>query len=85
MKKRSFLVPLALSVATLVGAEASAATTANLPITPVVESVATKVAEKDFVLAPSKDSARAQQFAGHYSHSSHSSHASHSSHFSSRY
>jgi hypothetical protein len=85
MKKRAFLLPLAASLAALVGAEAQASVpAATLPISqPAMEgpAIAGSPAPAPLVLQRSNDQ---PTFARHGSHSSHASHASHSSHYSSR-
>jgi hypothetical protein len=85
MKKRAFLLPLAVSLASLVATTAQAsAPTATTPIAqPVVEgpAVAAVPAPPPLLLQRSNDQPK---FAGHGSHVSHASHASHSSHYSSR-
>ena len=79
MKKRSFLAPLAVSIAALLGgipaghAAVDATTKIESPTKPA------KVAG-DFVLKRSGDFRLAQY--GHDSHMSHDSHESHSSHVS---
>ncbi len=90
MKKRQFLAPLALSLATLLNAAAADASASQNDLgQSILASTQTAggsvVLPSDFVLQPARNAARAEQFAGHYSHSSHASHASHASHYSSRY
>lgn len=88
MKKRSFLLPLAVSLAALAGGVSANATTAaptstltSVEISPVAKSEVL-VSPKLLVIERSKSNGG--QFAGHYSHRSHSSHSSHRSHYSSR-
>jgi hypothetical protein len=85
MKKRSFLLPLAVSLAALTAGSGTAIAALVAPTLTVSAAEASPVAKPD-VLAPAKPlvlerskSIRAQ-FADHYSHRSHSSHSSHSSH-----
>lgn len=85
MKKRSFLLPMALSLAAL-AVEPSAASAK--PATPPTEQTATVQQPGDVVAPPplvlQRAEATATKFAGHRSHASHASHASHRSHYSSR-
>jgi hypothetical protein len=84
MKKRTFLLPLAASLAgfAATGAEAAPATQ------PQTESQATEVLAnsaahpKVLLLTRAKDEPMYAQY--HSSHTSHASHASHRSHYSSR-
>ena len=85
MKKRAFLLSLAVSLASLVGSGADASVPTSTLISPPAitgPSVAPVIAPAPLVLQRANDAPR---FARHGSHSSHSSHASHSSHYSSHY
>lgn len=83
MKKRAFLAPLALSVASLLGGVPVPAAHASISDTPNVEKIsAGTTAGADFVLH--RNSGDGVQIADHESHYSHESHSSHSSHYSSR-
>lgn len=83
MKKRSFLLPLATSIAALVAAGGTSGATTTVPSTtvPAIEAptVAVSVTPKPLVIQRARDMKMAQ-----YGHSSHASHASHRSHYSSR-
>jgi hypothetical protein len=82
MKKRAFLAPLAVSVASLLGG-APVPAHATVSTTPSVEKIsASTAAGADFVLR--RNSSNGVQIADHESHYSHESHSSHSSHYSSR-
>jgi hypothetical protein len=90
MKRRSFLLPLAVSLAALAGGAGAAAAkpVSSSSIMPPVElvAVATPLPAKPLVLKRVNSSVT-EKFARHYSHrshSSHSSHYSHRSHYSSR-
>ena len=80
MNKRSFLIPLSVSVAALLGSvprSASASvTTPHVLAMPAVP----RPAAADFVLERSAEAPI--QLAQHFSHTSHASHASHRSHSS---
>lgn len=86
MKKRNFLVPLAVSVAALVGAtdasaninDKSSMTVESKMSAPVLSSSLTV---DDFIIQ--RSDVLTIQTAGHRSHVSHASHASHASHRSS--
>ena len=88
MKKRSFLLPLASSLAALIVGNANAMPATVAPTEPVMSTAsllpAAPVAPKPapLVLQRAGDARMAQR--GHASHASHSSHASHASHYSSR-
>ena len=76
MKKRSFLLPIATSIAALIvaGGTASAAPVAPTIAAPTVEASATPaVTPKPLVI----QRARGARMAQHVSHASHASHASH--------
>ncbi len=80
MKKRSFLSPLAVSVAALLAASPSAASTDLSPPSAeiseaAIESKVTEVIGEPFVLERSQETAI--QTAYHRSHYSHQSHYSH--------
>lgn len=77
MKKRSFLLPTALVLASALSVSAHAAKTDS-------ES-ADRGHGGEFVIVPTATTKGIQQMPDHYSHSSHSSHASHASHASSGY
>lgn len=81
MKKRAFLLPLAVSLAGLIATSAEATPAAPAATPTVQASVQSTPAPAPLVLKRSNDSVK---FARHGSHSSHASHASHSSHYSSR-
>lgn len=87
MKKRKFLVPLAVSVAALVGSTEGGANTSVPPLIPT-EAHASAVGQlaiisiDDFVIQ--RSDVQMFQTAGHVSHVSHVSHASHASHASHR-
>lgn len=77
MNKRSFLVPLAVSVAALLGSGPNPAN-ASFTAPPAFASATLRPAAPDFVLERSTDAPL--MLTGHSSHRSHSSHSSHSSH-----
>jgi len=80
MKKRSFLLPLAVSLAAL--ASSANATPAAPPKTaPQIEITAAATIAAPAALVIQRASDVKAQYAGHTSHASHSSH---SSHYSSR-
>lgn len=79
MGKRSFLAPLAASVAALLGTNTVPAQ-ATTETTPTVAPVAPQAANPDFVLQ--RADSNGIQTAYHTSHASHESHASHASHMS---
>jgi len=87
MKKRQFLSPLALSLATLLTTSMASASVSQVPVTN--EVAAPQVQEKDsvqandFVLKPAGSFQVADDDSPN--HASHSSHSSHSSHYSSGY
>lgn len=79
MKKRSFLAPLALSIAALLGtAVAGNALGRSLFPTKSVHASSAVPSTANFVLTRSGGSA--SQFSQHESHESHASHGSHGSH-----
>ena len=79
MGKRSFLAPLAASVAALLGTNTGPAQ-AGTEAAPTVTPVAPQASNPDFVLH--RADGNGIQVADHESHASHSSHSSHSSHTS---
>jgi hypothetical protein len=87
MKKRSFLLPLTVSLAVLAaGADvgnAKPVTPTNLSLSTEVSVLATPTPVEPLVLKRA-NSANDVLYARHGSHSSHASHASHASHYSSR-
>jgi hypothetical protein len=87
MKKRSFLLPLAVSLTALVAStgmtNAKPVTPTNVSPTTEVSALSTPTPAKPLVLKRAKSLSSAQ-YAEHYSHRSHSSHSSHRSHYSSR-
>lgn len=88
MKKRAFLLPLAASVAVLIGGTTASDAIAKAPTaTETVQASAAIAPSADaFVIERSEQEAlRTSYHSSHRSHSSHSSHRSHSSHYSSRY
>jgi hypothetical protein len=86
MKKRSFLLPLAVSLTVLAAGSAVAdtkpVTSIVTPATEVVAPIVPAAPAKPLVLQRSGGTKMAQY--GHSSHSSHASHGSHRSHYSSR-
>ena len=86
MKKRSFLLPLAVSLAALTAGSGIA--TAK-EVAPTTVSAPTGISPSDVIpaakpLVLNRAAANKVQYAAHRSHSSHSSHSSHRSHHSSR-
>lgn len=88
MKKRAFLLPLAVSLAGLIagGAEASVPdVTAPISSSVIEGSVTAGVpAPAPLVLQRANGATKFAAHGSHSSHASHASHASHSSHYSSR-
>lgn len=86
MKKRSFLVPFAATVATLLGfsGDAANASTGPGPAAPTVQA-ASDLGDHLGDLVIERASGSSAVVAGHVSHASHASHASHVSHQSSAY
>ena len=85
MKKRSFLLPLAVSLTALTAVSGIANAKPVMPIAAPIVGVASPAASapaKTLVLQRATGTKMAQY--GHSSHGSHSSHSSHSSHHSSR-
>jgi hypothetical protein len=86
MAKRSFLTPLVVSVAALLG---SVPALASVEINDIADTMASeKILSKSVVTAGSdlilkRNNASNVQTAGHRSHYSHRSHSSHRSHYSS--
>jgi len=81
MKRRAFLVPLAASVAALIGvASASSATnTAQRDIRSIIEAAKSQPAGPLFI---ERNQSVSMELAAHGSHHSHHSHGSHRSHVS---
>ncbi len=86
MKKRSFLAPLAASIAALLGSGAAEKAIAAPAIPNVVESTASRAAvtplKTEFVLTSNSGVLPNANHESHYSHESHLSHVPHSSHLS---
>jgi hypothetical protein len=80
MAKRAFLVPVALTVAALLGS--LSASVASVPSTVIVTAHPEKVFEPTGNLVLERAGDQTVRMADHESHSSHESHASHSSHSS---
>lgn len=82
MAKKSFLVPVALSIAALVASGPAGATPSPAPVASqaALSNAAAYVAPGALVLDRAVDPSI--RLADHMSHSSHESHASHSSHSS---
>jgi hypothetical protein len=88
MAKKSFLVPVAVSVAALAASPAAHSSTFAAPIVGAQIESAANSASSGLILAPSvriDDSMRLAEHSSHVSHESHASHESHSSHSSSSY
>jgi hypothetical protein len=87
MKKRSFLLPLAVSLAVLAAgtavSNAKPVTPTNLSLSTEVSVLATPTPAEPLVLKRANN-ANGVLYARHGSHSSHASHSSHRSHYSSR-
>ena len=82
MKKRGFLIPLAASVATLIGAaQGQAKGSTSDEVAAIIEAAKTAPAG-DFFIERSAALPVDTAHSSHYSHRSHSSHQSHSSHYS---
>lgn len=86
MKKKSFLIPVAIAAAALTGIVEANTLTNSYSETPVLEEKLNKdKLSKDLLMLPSENNKKKEQlFAGHSSHYSHYSHKSHRSHYSSR-
>lgn len=80
VKKRPFLLPLAASVAVLLGGPMVPAQVSSASVVMVPEASAQAVTVDHLVLT--RSAAGGVQLADHWSHSSHASHSSHSSHMS---
>ena len=84
MAKRSFLAPLAMSIAALLGTNTAPAQ-AKTEMNPTVAPVAQQSSNPDFVLQrASSNGLLMADHESHASHASHESHASHASHVSGR-
>ena len=85
MKKKSFLIPVAVAAAALTGiVEAN-----TLPNNVSSEQISNEKIDKDnltkdLLMLPNEDTKKEHLFAQHSSHYSHYSHRSHRSHYSSR-
>ena len=86
MKKKSFLIPVAVAAAALTGIVEANTLTNPYTDTPFFEKKLNKdKLSKDLLMLPSENNSKKEQlFAGHSSHYSHYSHKSHRSHYSSR-
>lgn len=86
MKKRPFLMPVAFSMAALLGTAVvgNALATSLFPAkgNPSTSSMAGAASSSDFVIKSASSSSQFAQHASHDSHGSHSSHGSHASHSS---
>ena len=91
-KKRSFLKPVEVVVATIIATSSAPALASTLDVPFQKQSVVAQEIKADIpsyhdplILKPARMMRADYDDASHYSHSSHSSHASHASHYSSSY
>jgi len=87
MKKRTFLAPLAMSVAALISGAPASATAPGMPAITQEDAamlVQTEGFRDPFVIERSGEAViQTAQHRSHWSHRSHASHVSHRSHYSS--
>lgn len=83
MKKRGFLIPLAASIAALIGAaQGQPAGRPSDEVAAIIEAARTAPPGDLFIERSTASPTDTAQHSSHYSHRSHSSHQSHSSHYS---
>ena len=84
MSKKKFLLPLATSVATLLGS--IGVSEAKLPENDLLKNLSAAAQDmNNFIERNESDGLQMTNHRSHYSHRSHHSHRSHYSHYSSRY
>ena len=88
MKKRQFLAPLAVAVATLLSASVASAAVQDKTVTHETVKIVSEAGISPDTLVIERSNQTTIETAyhrSHYSHRSHSSHSSHQSHYSSRW